>query len=60
MSILSRYMDAMNKVDWESTLNGLGIEEVNSRFLCVYNNLWKEYVPIKGNTHSKKTRRMDK
>ena len=46
--------DEMNKVDWDSTLNGLGIEEAYSRFLCVYNNLWKEYVPIKGNANSRK------
>ena len=46
--------DEMYKVDWDSTLNGLEIEEAYSRFLCVYNNLWKEYVPIKGNAYSKK------
>ena len=32
--------DEMNKVDWDSTLNGLGIEEAYSRFLCVYKNGW--------------------
>ena len=41
-------------MDWECTLNGLGIEDAYSRFLCVYNNLWKEYVLIKGNAISKK------
>ena len=44
----------MNKVDWDSTLNGFVIEKAYSRFLCVYNNLWKKYVPIKGNANSKK------
>ena len=44
----------MNKVDRESPLNGIGIEKAYSRFLCVYNNVWNEYVPIKGNIHSKK------
>ena len=46
--------DEMNKVDWDSTLNGVGIKEAYSRFLCVYDNLWKEFVTIKGNGHSKK------
>ena len=46
--------DEMNKVNWDSILNGLGIEEAYSRFLCVYNNLCKENVPIKGNTHRQK------
>ena len=44
--------DEMNKEDWDSTQNGLGVEEAYSRFLCGYNNLWKEYVPIKGNANS--------
>ena len=46
--------DEMNIVDWDSTLNGHWIDEAYSRFMCVYNNLWKEYIPIKGNTHIKK------
>ena len=50
--------DEMKKVDWDSTINGLGIKEAYSRFLCVYNNIWKEYVPVKSNTQPK-TRRMD-
>ena len=44
----------MNKADWDSTQNGLGIEESYSRFFCLYNNLWKEYLPIKGKANSKK------
>ena len=39
-------------MDWDDSLNGLGIEEAYSRFLCVNNNDWKEYVPIKGDANS--------
>ena len=34
--------DEIKKVDWDSTLNGLEIEEACTRFLSVYQKLWKE------------------
>ena len=37
----------MEKVDLENNLNGLVVNEANSRFLSVYEKIWNEYFPLK-------------
>ena len=46
--------DEIKQVDWDSTLNGLGIEEAYTTFLSLYQNLWKEHVPLKRISNGKK------
>ena len=48
--------EEMSKVDWESYLNGLEIEEAYKRFLHAYERIWNECVPLKRNRKENKCR----
>ena len=39
--------EEISKVDWESYLNGLELDEAYKRFLHVYEKIWNKCVPLK-------------